>query len=158
MNPNLDPRGDMLALWQQRYIADCNVCMRDENGNPKVNHGQRSGYGIPSTDEDEHITTTRHVNYLHRGRGQLPHIAAHARAPGCVFDVRVPVGEVTFRCRVCSLTPQGIPRHTYGAITASSAVAHVTSPDHQRRADRQIDPRYQLFLQRGLPWVAPALP
>ena len=155
MNANIDPQRDMMMWWRQHWITNCLACSCDLEGNPKVNHGAASGHGIRHTEEAAHEVQRAHRKRIGQQRHLLPRVLAQARAPGSVFTPRVQVVDVRWRCRVCSLSKLGVVHDDYWDIVHSTALAHVTSPDHIHRADRLTDPRFNLFLQAGIPWVAP---
>ena len=153
MNAINNPLGDMVAWDKFVNVVDCLNCCVDDDGEAKVDHGASSGYGIKPGTEQTHLGTKAHRKRIPQARHLLPAVRHRAQYPGAVFTRPRQVAERVYHCRVCSLDKQGVPRDDYWRITATSAVDHVTSPDHLRRADRLNDPRYVLWQARGVPWA-----
>ena len=155
MNAINNPLGDMVPWHRHRQTVECLRCCVTPDGTPKADHGASSGYGINHATENDHLTTKAHRNRMGQNRHLHPAVRHRARYPGAGFTPPVQVADLRYHCRVCSLDKLGIPRDRHWDIAPINAVAHVTSPDHLRRADRLHDPRYVLWQARGIAWVRP---
>jgi len=155
MNAINNPQRDMVMWHRINQTCRCLSCSVDGDGRPKVNHGAKSGYDIRDTAENDHLTTRAHQTRIGQARHLHPDVRGQARFPGSVFTPRIQVADVRYYCRVCSLDKWGGPRNVYRDIAAAGAVDHVTSPDHLRRANRLLDPRFGLWQATGIPWHLP---
>jgi hypothetical protein len=62
------------------------------------------------------------------------------------------VAKDWYRCRVCSLSPNGAPRAAKSRMDRTGAMQHLTTLDHARRVR---DGRYNRFLAQGQRWALP---